>query len=57
MKTGPIVLAYVLILWLYLPTSRQLCRLEALARSRLFAHITESVRGTFSHQFSSASLF
>ena len=45
-KIGLIVVVYGLILWFYLPTSRQLCRLEALARSNLFAHITESVHGT-----------
>ena len=45
-KTGPIVLCYGVLLWIFLPTTRQLYRLEALARSRLFAHITESVHGT-----------
>ena len=42
---APVVIVLLIILVLYLPTSRQLRRLESVTRSPVFSHVAETIQG------------
>ena len=42
---GPVLIVLLLILIVYLPTSRQLRRLESVTRSPVFSHVAETIQG------------
>ena len=42
---GPVVIIFIVVLILYLPTSRQLRRLESVTRSPVFSHVAETIQG------------
>ena len=41
-----VLIAFVLLLLCYLPTSRQLRRLESVTRSPVYSHVAETIQGT-----------
>ena len=43
---GPVIVIFIIILIIYLPTSRQLRRLESVTRSPVFSHVAETIQGT-----------
>ena len=42
---GPVLIIFIIILILYLPTSRQLRRLESVTRSPVFSYVAETIQG------------
>lgn len=42
---GPVLILFIVVLFLYLPTSRQLRRLESVTRSPVFSHVAETIQG------------
>lgn len=42
---GPVIVIFFFVLMVYLPTSRQLRRLESVTRSPVFSHVAETIQG------------
>ena len=42
---GPVLIVLLFIFVLYMPTSRQLRRLESVTRSPVFSHVAETIQG------------
>ena len=53
---GPVVFVLLLILIVYLPTSRQLRRLESVTRSPVFSHVAETIQGVLLYLYANKNI-